>query len=87
MEEDEPKPRKNSVPKRKVQNSDGLKKRKNLGKDMNISGKKRTKHEEIMTKNHSDAEDSGGVSDDGHSQSSSEKPIKVDIFTSRMSKN
>lgn len=44
---------------------------------MNISGKKRTKPAETMTKNHSDAEDSGSASEDGHSQSSAEKTIKV----------
>ncbi|KAF3445669.1 hypothetical protein FNV43_RR10845 [Rhamnella rubrinervis] len=75
-EEDEPKPKKKSVPKGKVQNSDGLKKRKNPGKDMNISGKKRIKPAETVTKSHSDAEDSGSASEDGQSQSSAEKTIK-----------
>lgn len=76
-EEAELKPRKKRAAKGKMQNSDGVKKRKNLSKDINVSGKKRIKPAETMTENHSDAEDSGSVSEDGNSGSSAEKPTKV----------
>lgn len=62
-----------------MQNFDGVKKRKTPSKDLNISGKKRIKSAEAMKENHSDAEDGGSVSEDGNSQSSAEKPTKVNL--------
>lgn len=76
-EEDEVKPRKKSVPKGKMQNSNDLKKRKRMANETNISGKKRIKPSETEPEDKSDAEDSGNVSEDDRSQSSAEKPVKV----------
>lgn len=76
-EEDEIKPRKKSVTKGKMQISDGLKKRKRLAKETNVSGKKRIKSTETDSEGKSDAKDSGNVSGDEDSQSSAEKPVKV----------
>lgn len=78
-EEDEMKPRKKIVSKGKVQNNEGLKKRKRPEKETKASIKKKTKAVKIVSEDNNDAE-SGSVSDDGHSQSSSEKPIKVFLF-------
>ncbi|XP_015867105.2 uncharacterized protein LOC107404639 isoform X2 [Ziziphus jujuba] len=78
-EEDELKIRKKRAPKGKMQNFDGVKKRKTPSKDLNISGKKRIKSAEAMKENHSDAEDGGSVSEDGNSQSSAEKPTKKEV--------
>lgn len=75
-EEDEVKPRKKSVTKGKMQISDGLKKRKRLAKETNVSGKKRIKSTETDSEDKSDAKDSGNVSVDEDSQSSAEKPVK-----------
>ncbi|BFG19105.1 hypothetical protein CerSpe_053780 [Prunus speciosa] len=75
-EEDEVKPRKKSVPKGKMQNSNDLKKRKRMANETNISGKKRIKPSETEPEDKSDAEDSGNVSEDDRSQSSAEKPVK-----------
>lgn len=76
-EEDEVKPRKKSVTKGKMQNYDGLKKRKRLAKETNISGKKRIKSLKADSEEKSDAKDGGNVSEDEDSQSSAEKPVKV----------
>lgn len=75
-EEDEMKPRKKIFSKGKVQNYEGLKKRKRPEKDIKESSKKKTKAVKIVSEDNIVAEDSGSVSDDGRSQSSSEKPIK-----------
>ncbi|XP_004290855.1 PREDICTED: glutamic acid-rich protein-like [Fragaria vesca subsp. vesca] len=75
-EEDEVKPRKKSVTKGKMQNSDGLKKRKSLAKETNISGKKRIKSLKADSEEKSDAKDSENVSEDEDSKSSAEKPVK-----------
>ncbi|PRQ26528.1 putative histone chaperone domain CHZ [Rosa chinensis] len=75
-EEDVVKPRKKSVTKGKMQNSDGLKKRKRLAKETNISGKKRIKSLKADSEEKSDAKDGGNVSEDEDSQSSAEKPVK-----------
>lgn len=75
-EEEEMKPRKKIVSKGKVQNYEGLKKRKRPEKDIKESSKKKTKAVKIVSEDNIVAEDSGSVSDDGRSQSSSEKPIK-----------
>lgn len=79
-EEDEMKPRKKIFSKGKVQNYEGLKKRKRPEKDIKESSKKKTKAVKIVSEDNIVAEDSGSVSDDGRSQSSSEKPIKVFLF-------
>ncbi|KAH9756943.1 CHZ domain-containing protein [Citrus sinensis] len=79
-EEDEMKPRKKIVSKGKVQNNEGLKKRKRPEKETKASIKKKTKAVKIASEDNNDAE-SGSVSDDGHSQSSSEKPIKKKVVS------
>lgn len=65
------------APKGKTQNSEDLRKRKRPVKETKMPSKKRSKTAETVSEDNSDAEDSGNVSDDGHSQSSSEKPVKV----------
>lgn len=70
------KPRKKSIPKGKMQKSD-LTKRKKPAKETNVSNKKRRKAGETISEDNSDAEDGGHVSEDDHSQSSPEKPVKV----------
>ncbi|KAH9691107.1 CHZ domain-containing protein [Citrus sinensis] len=79
-EEDEMKPRKKIVSKGKVQNNEGLKKRKRPEKETKASIKKKTKAVKIASEDNNDAE-SGSVSDDGRSQSSSEKPIKKKVVS------
>lgn len=74
-EEDEVKPRSKSAAKGKMLNSDGIKKRKRMVKETNISGKKRIKPTE--PEDNSDSEDRGNVSEDDRSQSSAEKHVKV----------
>jgi hypothetical protein len=75
-EEEEVKPRKKSIPTGKMQKSD-LTKRKKPAKETNVSNKKRRKAGETISEDNSDAEDSGHVSEDDHSQSSPEKSVKV----------
>ncbi len=70
------KPRKKNVPKGKMRNSD-VKKRKRPAKETNISSKKQRKGAKTISEENSDAEDGGDVSEDGHSESSAEKPVKV----------
>ncbi|KAJ9167080.1 hypothetical protein P3X46_021757 [Hevea brasiliensis] len=75
-EDEEVNPKKKIGPKQKVLNSEGTKKRKRLEKESEVSGKKRIKPVETVAEDNSDAEDSGNASEDGHSQSSAEKPVK-----------
>ena len=75
-EEEEVKPRKKNVPKGKTENSDA-KKRKRLAKESNISSKKQRKGVKTISEENSDAEDGGDASEDGHSEPSVEKPVKV----------
>ena len=75
-EEEEVKPRKKNVPKGKMQNSDA-KKRKIPAKESNISSKKQRKGAKPISEENSDAEDGGDASEDGHSEPSAEKPVKV----------
>lgn len=53
------------------------KKRKRLEKESKVSGKKRIKPVETVPEENSDAEDGLNASEDSHSQSSAEKPVKV----------
>ncbi|KAG2709040.1 hypothetical protein I3760_05G220500 [Carya illinoinensis] len=75
-EDEEVKPRKKSIPKGKVQNTD-VKKRGRPVKETNISSRKRRKAAETIPEENSDAEDGGNVSENGHSESSEEKPVKM----------
>ncbi|XP_057993909.1 uncharacterized protein LOC110643824 isoform X2 [Hevea brasiliensis] len=75
-DEDELRPKKKIGPKQKMLNSEGTKKRKMLEKETKVSGKKQIKHVETVAEDNSDAEDSGNASEDSHSQSSAEKPVK-----------
>ncbi|RVX22611.1 hypothetical protein CK203_012547 [Vitis vinifera] len=75
-DEEEVKPKTKMAPKGKTQNSEDLRKRKRPVKETKMPSKKRSKTAETVSEDNSDAEDSGNVSDDGHSQSSSEKPVK-----------
>ena len=75
-EEEEVKPRKKNVPKGKMQNTDA-KKRKIPAKESNISSKKQRKGAKPISEENSDAEDGGDASEDGHSEPSAEKPVKV----------
>lgn len=79
-EEDDVKPRKKIVSKRKLQNSEGLKKRKRPEKETKVSGKKQIKATKTMSEDNSDAEECGIVSEDDQTQSSAEKPVKVFLF-------
>lgn len=63
----------------KTQNSEDVRKRKRPVKET-IPSKKRSKTAETVSEDNSDGDDSGNVSDDGHSQSSSEKTVKVISF-------
>ncbi|XP_034675767.1 glutamic acid-rich protein-like [Vitis riparia] len=75
-DEEEVKPKTKMAPKGKAQNSEDLRKRKRPVKETKMPSKKRSKTAETVSEDNGDAEDSGNVSDDGHSQSSSEKPVK-----------
>ncbi|KAI9201379.1 hypothetical protein LWI28_022499 [Acer negundo] len=75
-EEEEVKSKKKIVSKRKIQNSEGLKKRKRPEKETKVSSKKQIKAVKMESEGNSDAENSGIVSEDGHSQSSADKPAK-----------
>ncbi|KAL5776965.1 hypothetical protein ACOSP7_009891 [Xanthoceras sorbifolium] len=75
-EEEEVKPKKKIVSKRKMQNSEGLKKRKRPEKETKVRSKKQIKAAKMVSEDNSDAEDSGIVSESGHSQSSDDKPAK-----------
>ncbi|KAJ0024814.1 hypothetical protein Pint_08200 [Pistacia integerrima] len=75
-EEDDVKPRKKIVSKGKLQNFEGLKKRKRPEKETKVSGKKHIKATKTVSKDNSDAEESEIVSEDDPSQSSAEKPVK-----------
>lgn len=79
-EEDDIKPRKKIVSKGKLQNSEGLKKRKRLEKETKVSGKKHIKATKTVSDDNSDAEESEIVSEDDQSQLSAEKPVKVFLF-------
>ncbi|KAK8552272.1 hypothetical protein V6N13_120683 [Hibiscus sabdariffa] len=72
-EEEEVKPKKKITPKGKIENSEGLKKRKIPKKEAQMPSKKRSKHAESNSDDNSNKEDSGSVSDDGRSQSSAAK--------------
>lgn len=76
-QEDEVKPRKNSVPKGKVQTSVRPKKRK--GEETNLSSRKRVKPAKAASGSGDDRdrEDNGKTSEDDQSHSSPEKPAKV----------
>ncbi|KAK9270245.1 hypothetical protein L1049_025822 [Liquidambar formosana] len=69
-EEDDVKPKKRIASKGKTQNIEQLKKRKRPTKETKEASKKG------RSENSSDAEDDGNVSEDSHSQSSTEKPVK-----------
>ncbi|XP_022768210.1 glutamic acid-rich protein-like [Durio zibethinus] len=75
-EEEEVKPKKKIIPKGKIKNSEGLKKRKIPKKEAEMPSKKRIKHTESNSDDNSDEEGSGSVSDDGRSQSSAAKAVK-----------
>ncbi|XP_065881126.1 uncharacterized protein [Euphorbia lathyris] len=75
-DEDEVKPKKKISAKQKMQNSEVSKKRKRLEKEVKASGKKQSKPVEEAAEDNSDAEGTGNASDDSHSQSSAEKPVK-----------
>ncbi|KDP32787.1 hypothetical protein JCGZ_12079 [Jatropha curcas] len=75
-DEDEVKPKKKIIPKQKMLNSEGSKKRKRIEKESIVSGKKRNKPVEKVAEDGSDVEDSGNASEDSNSQSSAEKPVK-----------
>ncbi|KAK2974449.1 hypothetical protein RJ640_002856 [Escallonia rubra] len=75
--EDKVKSKKKNAPKGKVQRSEVLKKRKRTAKETQLSNKKQNKLAEPESEGNSDAEDDGNVSEDGHSQSSAEKTVKV----------
>ncbi|KAK3014237.1 hypothetical protein RJ639_008080 [Escallonia herrerae] len=68
--------KKKIAPKGKVQRSEVLKKRKRPAKETQLSNKKQNKLAEPESEGNSDAEDDETVSEDGHSQSSAEKPVK-----------
>ncbi|CAK9169047.1 unnamed protein product [Ilex paraguariensis] len=74
--EDEVKSKKKAAPKGKVMNSEGLKKRKRPAKETKVSSKKQNKQGDMTSKENSDGEDGGNVSEDGQSQSSADKPVK-----------
>ncbi|XP_022773227.1 glutamic acid-rich protein-like [Durio zibethinus] len=75
-EEEVVKPKKKIAPKGKIKDSEGLKKRKIPKKEAEMPSKKRSKHTESMSDDNSDEEDSGSISDDGRSQSSTAKAVK-----------
>ncbi|KAK2980792.1 hypothetical protein RJ640_025064 [Escallonia rubra] len=75
--EDKVKSKKKNAPKGKVQRSEVLKKRKRTAKETQLSNKKQNKLAEPESEGNSDAKDDGNVSEDGHSQSSAEKTVKV----------
>ncbi|XVE60346.1 hypothetical protein DITRI_Ditri05aG0121500 [Diplodiscus trichospermus] len=75
-EEEEVKPKRKIAPKGKIKNSEVLKKRKIPKKEVEMPSKKRSKHAESMSDNSSGDEDSGSISDDGHSRSSGAKTVK-----------
>ncbi|KAK3230667.1 hypothetical protein Dsin_002548 [Dipteronia sinensis] len=79
-EEEEVKSKKKIVSKRKIQNSEGLKKRKRPEKETKVSSKKQIKAVKMESEGNCDADDSGIVSEDGHSQSSADKPAKKKEF-------
>ncbi|KAK3036780.1 hypothetical protein RJ639_030810 [Escallonia herrerae] len=68
--------KKKIAPKGKVQRSEGLIKRKRSAKETQLSNKKQNKLAEPESEGNSDAQDDENVSEDGHSQSSAEKPVK-----------
>ncbi|KAF9687222.1 hypothetical protein SADUNF_Sadunf02G0071200 [Salix dunnii] len=74
-EEVKPKKKKNGV-ERKVQNSEGSKKRARTEKETKVSANKRIKPLETTSENNSDSEVSGNASEDNNSPSSAEKPVK-----------
>ncbi|KAJ4700658.1 DNA ligase 1-like isoform X1 [Melia azedarach] len=76
-EDDDVKPRKKILSKGKMQKSEGLKKRKRPEKETKASSKKTTKAAKTVSEDKTNAEDSGSVSDEGRSQSSAEKPVKM----------
>lgn len=75
-DEEEVKPKKKIGAKQNTLNSEVAKKRKRLEKESKVSGKKRIKPVETVPEENSDAEDGGNASEDSHSQSSAEKPVK-----------
>ncbi|GAV84119.1 CHZ domain-containing protein [Cephalotus follicularis] len=75
-EEDELNPKKKIIAKGKIQKSEGIRKRIRSEKDTKVSNKKRIKPEASKSEDNSDPEDSGVDSEDGHSRSSTEKPVK-----------
>lgn len=76
-EEEEVETKKKVTSRGKMQNSEGLKKRKRAGTETKTSSKKQSMASKRVSADNSDAEDSGIVSEDGHSHSSAEKSVKV----------
>lgn len=75
-ESDEVKPVKKNVTKGRISNSNETKKRKRSTKEI-VSAKKQRKHVQHTSEEDSDEEGGENVSEDGHSESSNEKPVKV----------
>ncbi|OVA10415.1 hypothetical protein BVC80_917g20 [Macleaya cordata] len=76
LDEDEVKPKKKTAPKGNGQSSEGLKGRKRPAKETKKSSNKRMKPVEPMSEGSDDANDGGNLSEDSHSQSSAEEPLK-----------
>ncbi|XP_022993822.1 glutamic acid-rich protein-like isoform X1 [Cucurbita maxima] len=79
-ESDEVKPVKKNVTKGIISNSNEMKKRKRSTKEI-VSAKKQRKH--VLHTLEEDSDEDGGenVSEDGHSESSNEKPVKKEVST------
>eukprot|EP00258_Populus_trichocarpa_P033922 XP_024449941.1 eukaryotic translation initiation factor 5B [Populus trichocarpa] len=76
-EDEEVKPKKKKIGvERKMQNSEGSKKRRRTEKETKVSANKRIKPLETAAEDNSDSEVSGNASEDNNSPSSAEKPVK-----------
>ncbi|GAB4844894.1 hypothetical protein Ancab_038285 [Ancistrocladus abbreviatus] len=75
--DDDIKNRKKTTQKRKLQNSEGPKKRKKVEEDTKELGRKQTKASKTKSEVNSDEEDGGSVSEEDKSESSAEKPVKL----------
>lgn len=82
-ENDEVKPRKKNATKGRIPNSNETKKRKRSAKET-VSAKKQSKNVQPTSENDSDEEGGENVSEDGRSESSSEKPVKVRVTFSSL---
>lgn len=82
-ENDEVKPGKKTATKGRIANSNEMKKRKRSTKET-VSAKKQSKHAQHSSEDDGDEEGGENVSEDGQSESSNEKPVKVRFFFSSL---